>query len=187
MRFVALVLVVLLSGCIQSTVDEGRVFTVQTLDRIEDGGPMYSMKDNLSKGPVLVLFIGVGCIGCKDWTDDLREHHQEWMTMNPPLQIVSVERYLAYETKEDVAAEFGTPESNHYTPWPIVLPSEGESIQRIEDQANMSQSIFEYFDLPGTPELFLIDQKGVIQWESDTYYPNENSIKTIENAYKQVI
>ena len=77
MRFVALVLVVLLSGCIQSTVDEGRVFTVQTLDRVEDGGPMYSMKDNLSEGPVLVLFIGVGCIGCKDWTDDLREHHQE--------------------------------------------------------------------------------------------------------------
>ena len=187
MRFVALVLVTLLSGCIQSPAEEGRVFTVQTLDRMEDAGPMYSMKDNLSEGPVLVLFIGVGCIGCKDWTDDLREHHQEWMAMNPPLQIVSVERYPAYETKEDVAAEFGTPESNHYTPWPIVLPSEEESIQRIEDQANMSQSIFEYFGLPGTPELFLIDQQGVIQWESNTYYPNEDSIGEIERAYNKVI
>ena len=79
MRFVALVLLLFLSGCLESTVEEGRVFTVGTLDRPEDAGPMYSMKDNLSEGPVLVLFIGVGCIGCKDWTDDLREHHNDWM------------------------------------------------------------------------------------------------------------
>lgn len=180
-------LVLLLSGCLDSAVQDGRVFTVETLDRIEDAGPVYSMKDNLSQGPVLVLFIGVGCIGCKDWTDDLREHHTEWMTQDPPLQIVSVERYLNFETKEDVAEEFGSIDSNHYTPWPIVLPTDDDSIQRIEDEANLSQSIFEYYGLPGTPALFLIDQGGVIQWESDTYYSNENSIKEIEDAYEQVI
>ena len=187
MRFVALVLVVLLSGCINPTTEEGRVFTIETLDRVEDAGPVYSMKDNLSEGPVLVLFIGVGCIGCKDWTDDLREHHNDWMDQEPPLQIVSVERYLRFETKEDVAEEFGFPESNHYTPWPIVLPTDDDSIQRIEDQANLSQSVFEYYGLPGTPELFLIDQEGFIRWESSTYYPDQNSIEEIENAYKKVI
>ena len=187
MRFVALVLLLFLSGCLESTVEEGRVFTVETLDRPEDAGPMYSMKDNLSEGPVLVLFIGVGWIGCKDWTDDLREHHNDWMAQEPPLQIVSVERYLNFETKEDVAEEFGFTDSNHYTPWPIVLPTDDDSIQRIEDQANLSQSIFEYYGLPGTPALFLIDQDGVIQWESDTYYPNENSIGEIEKAYNKVI
>lgn len=187
MRFVALVLILLLSGCIESSLEDGRVFTLQTLDREEDAGPTYSMKDNLSVGPVLVLFIGVGCIGCKDWTDDLREHHQKWMEQEPPLQLVSVERYPAFETKDDVASEFGTPESNHYTPWPIVLPSEEDPIQRMTDQANLSQSVFEYYGLPGTPELFLIDQDGVIQWESSTYYPNENSIDTIEREYKNVI
>ena len=62
----------LLSGCIESTLEDGRVFTLQTLDRVEDAGPVYSMKENLSEGPVLVLFIGVGCTGCKDWTDNLR-------------------------------------------------------------------------------------------------------------------
>ena len=51
----------------------------------------------------------------------------------------------------------------------------------------MSQSVFEYYGLPGTPELFLIDRDGIIQWESTTYYPNENSIETIENEYKKVI
>ncbi|MGB1898505.1 MAG: peroxiredoxin family protein [Candidatus Poseidoniaceae archaeon] len=187
MRFVALVLIMLLSGCIESTLEDGRVFTLQTLDRVEDAGPVYSMKENLSEGPVLVLFIGVGCTGCKDWTDDLREHHQQWMQQDPPLQLVSVERYPAFEDRDDVAAEFGTPESNHYTPWPIVLPSEEDSIQRMIDQVNMSQSVFEYYGLPGTPELFLIDQNGIIQWESTTYYPNENSIETIENEYKKVI
>ena len=129
MRFVALTLILLLSGCLEAEIEDGRVFTVETLDRNEDAGPMYSMKENLSQGPVL----------------------------------------------------------NHYTPWPIVLPTEDDSIQRIEDQANLSQSIFEYFGLPGTPELFLIDQNGVIRWESTTYYPDENSIQEIENAYEQVI
>ena len=105
MRFVALVLILMLSGCLEPTAEDGRVFTVETLDRSEDAGPMYSMKDNLSEGPVLVLFIGVGCIGCKDWTDDLREHHEDWMAQDPPLQIVSVERYLRFETKEDVAED----------------------------------------------------------------------------------
>ena len=109
------------------------------------------------------------------------------MAQEPPLQIVSVERYLNFETKEDVAEEFGFTDSNHYTPWPIVLPTDDDSIQRIEDQANLSQSIFEYYGLPGTPALFLIDQDGVIQWESDTYYPNENSIGEIEKAYNKVI
>ena len=187
MRFVALVLILLLAGCIEPTPEDGRVFTVETLDREEDGGPMYSMKENLSEGPVLVLFIGVGCTGCKDWTDDLREHHNDWMNQNPPLQIVSVERYLRFETKEDVAEEFGFTESDHYTPWPIVLPTDDDSIQRIEDQANLSQSIFEYYGLPGTPALFLVDQNGVIRWESDTYYPDENSIDEIERAYEKVI
>ena len=109
MRFVALTLILLLSGCLEAEIEDGRVFTVETLDRNEDAGPMYSMKDNLSQGPVLVLFIGVGCTGCKDWTDDLREHHIDWMEQDPPLQIVSVERYLRFETKEDVAEEFGAP------------------------------------------------------------------------------
>ena len=105
----------MLSGCINPVAEEGRVFTLQTLDRAEDSGPNYSLKDNLSQGPVLILFIGVGCTGCKEWTDELRMSHQEWMEMEPPLQLVSIERYPSFETHEDVALEFGTPDSNHYT------------------------------------------------------------------------
>ena len=56
MRFVALVALLFLSGCLESTIEDGRVFTVETLNRVEDAGAIYSMKDNLSQGPVLVLF-----------------------------------------------------------------------------------------------------------------------------------
>ena len=83
-------LVLFLSGCLETAVDDGRVFTVETLNRVEDAGSMYSMKDNLSQGPVLVLFIGVGCIGCKDWTDDIREHHQNCKKKQPPQQFLSL-------------------------------------------------------------------------------------------------
>ena len=88
---------------------------------------------------------------------------------------------------EVVAEEFGFTDSNHYTPWPIVLPTDDDSIQRIEDQANLSQSFFEYYGLTGTTALFLIDQDCVIQWESDTYYPDQNSVAEIERAYDKVI
>ena len=182
-----LVALLFLSGCIDPVAEEGRVFTLQTLDRAEDAGANYSLKDNLSEGPVLILFIGVGCIGCKEWTDELRSTHQEWMDMEPPLQLVSIERYPSFESEEDVALEFGTPESNHYTPWPITLPTDEDPIRKYDDETKLSSTVFEYYGMPGTPTLMLIDQNGVTHWTSSTYYPNEGSIAEIKTEYKEMI
>ena len=183
----ALVALLMLSGCINPVAEEGRVFTLETLDRVEDSGSTYSLKANLSEGPVLILFIGVGCIGCKEWTDELRSTHQQWMDMEPPLQLVSIERYPSYETKEDVAQEFGTNESNHYTPWPITLPTEEDSILKFDDETKLSSTVFEYYGMPSTPKLLLIDQNGLTHWTSSTYYPTEESIAEIETEYKDMI
>jgi len=183
----ALVALLMLPGCINPVAEEGRVFTLQTLDRAEDSGSTYSLKDNLSQGPVLILFIGVGCIGCKEWTDELRLNHQEWMEMEPPLQLVSIERYPSFESHEDVALEFGTPDSNHYTPWPITLPTEEDPIRKYDDETKLSSTVFEYYDIPGTPTLMLIDEDGVTQWNSSTYYPDQETILEIETQYKDLI
>ena len=169
----------MLSGCIDPVPEEGRVFTLQTLDRAEDSGATYSLKDNLSEGPVLILFIGVGCIGCKEWTDELRSNHQEWMNMEPPLQLVSIERYPSFES--------GTPESNHYTPWPITLPTDEDPIRKYDDETKLSTTVFEYYGMPGTPTLLLIDEGGVTQWKSSTYYPDNETISEIEAQYKDMI
>ena len=185
--FGVLVALLFLSGCINPVPEEGRVFTLETLDRAEDSGATYSLKDNLSEGPVLILFIGVGCIGCKDWTDELRSNHQEWMEMEPPLQLVSIERYPSFESHEDVALEFGTPKSDHYTPWPITLPTDDDPILKYEDETKLSSTVFEYYGMPGTPTLMLIDESGVTQWKSSTYYPDEETITEIETNYKDMI
>lgn len=182
-----LVALLVLSGCINPVAEEGRVFTLQTLDRAEDSEATYSLKDNLSEGPVLILFIGVGCIGCKDWTDELRLSHQEWMEMEPPLQLVSIARYPSFESQEDVALEFGTPESNHYTPWPITLPSDEDPIRKYDDETKLSSTVFEYYGMPGTPTLMLIDEDGVTRWKSSTYYPDAETISEIETQYKDMI
>ena len=70
--------------------------------------------------------------------------------MEPPLQLVSIERYPSFETHEDVALEFGTPDSNHYTPWPITLPTE-------EDPNEIPISLA--LRIWGIPEFGASDQK----------------------------
>ena len=41
--------------------------------------------------------------------------------------------------------------------------------------------------MPGTPTLMLIDEDGVIQWKSSTYYPDAETISEIETQYKDMV
>ena len=68
-------IVMLLSGC-TTPVDDNQSediplqmsFVAKTLDRSEDRGAEYNLKENLAEKPVLILWIAAGCSGCHDWT-----------------------------------------------------------------------------------------------------------------------
>ena len=82
-RFIPILvsLVMLLSGCTTPVdVNQSEEIPLQmsfvvakTLDRSEDGGAEYNLKENLAEKPVLVLWIAAGCSGCHDWTQLIRE------------------------------------------------------------------------------------------------------------------
>ena len=45
-------------------------------------------------------------------------------------------------------------------------------------------TIFEAFDNPNSPELYLIGQTGDIIWKSETYQPTDEAMSEIENSIR---
>jgi len=127
------VILMFLSGCVQSDslVDNGDedpeqipfelTFSADTLDRAEDTDKRFDLKDELSNGPVMLLWIGAGCTGCHDWTDMIRQKMLNGELDGSNYTIVSVHRWGEFESTDELHEVFGNAEqSDHYTPWKIV-------------------------------------------------------------------
>ena len=149
-------------------------FSADTWDREEDGTPEFDLKQELENGPVMLLWIGAGCTGCHDWTDMIREKMDEGAFENSNMTIVSVHRWGEFETKDDIENVFGSEnDSDHYTPWTIVTPSELTQAEDFNTEQSTGASIYSAYGNPGTPTLQVIAQNGVLAWQSKTYWANE--------------
>lgn len=149
-------------------------FQSNTLDRSEDGGSEFDLKNELGNGPVMLLWIGSGCSGCHDWTDMIREKMESGELSDSNVTIVSVHRWGEFESQEDVMEVFGTSaDSAHYTPWKIVLPTPETEAYDFDTGENTGSSIYSAYGNPGTPTLQVIAENGVLAWQSKTYWANE--------------
>lgn len=173
----------LLSGCVEpGSLNEERAdtppihmtFEAPTLDRTEDGGPVFNLEETLVDGPVLMLWIGASCSGCHDWTELIHTSMDEGAFNNSTINVVSVHRWAQYESLEDVEETFGV-ESNqtHYTPWTVVTPSLTTPTYEFGTNDATGYPLYEAYGNPGTPTLQLIDQAGALVWQSKTYWANE--------------
>ena len=182
-----LVTVVLLTpGCIESQNNESEntsetnplpfelAFKSETLNRAEDEGIQFDLKDELENGPVMLLWVGAGCTGCHDWTDMIREKVDSGVFNDSNITVISVHRWSEFESKDEMMNVFGTVnESTHYTPWKIVIPTEETQAYDLETGENTGTSIYSAYGNPGTPTLQLIAENGVMAWQSKTYWANE--------------
>ena len=144
-RFIAILvsLVMLLSGCTSPVNnDESQdvplqiSFVAKTLDRSEDGGAEYDLKERLAEKPVLILWIAAGCSGCHDWTQMIRESVENGSLNSTFVNILSIHRWSEIESADQIMEVFGMEENNsNYSPWPIVLPSEADMIIDFETGA----------------------------------------------------
>ena len=149
-------------------------FSADTLDREEDGTPEFDLKEQLEDGPVMLLWIGAGCTGCHDWTDMIREKMDEGVFEESNMTIVSVHRWGEFESKDDIQRVFGLEnQSEHYTPWTIVTPSELTQAEDFNTEQSTGASIYSAYGNPGTPTLQVIAPNGVLAWQSKTYWANE--------------
>ena len=98
-------IVMLLSGC-TTPVDDNQSediplqmsFVAKTLDRSEDGGAEYNLKESLAEKPVLILWIAAGCSGCHDWTQLIRESTENGSLNISSVNIVSIHRWAEIES-----------------------------------------------------------------------------------------
>ena len=186
LAFVFTVIILLTPGCIDlqtvgmdSAVEEKSIpfeltFSSQTLDRTEDGGAMFDLKQELQDGPVMLLWIGAGCTGCHDWTDLLREKMENGTFEDSNMTLISVHRWGEFESKEEMLNVFGNSnQSDHYTPWKIITPTLETQVHDFSTGENTGTSLFSAFGNPGTPTLQVIAENGVLAWQSKTYWANE--------------
>ena len=175
----------LLAGC-TTPVEDGQseeiplqmTFVAKTLDRAEDGGIDYDLKDKLSESPVLILWIAAGCSGCHDWTQLIRESVDNGSLNSTSVNIVSIHRWSEIESAEQIMEVFGLENNNsNYTPWPIVLPSETDMIIDFATGETTDFTIYEGFNNPGTPTVQLVGQDGIKMWQSKSYWANYSMLE----------
>ena len=184
-----IILIFLIPGCIetQSVIGDEReeiplrlTFKADTLDRAEDQGPTFYLKEELKDGPVLMLWVGSSCFGCHDWTNMIRESLENGTLNESTLSIVSVHRWSNLEGAEEVMNAFGEDTNDSsYTPWRIVMANEQTPALEYFSGDDTGFNVYEAYGNPSTPTLQLIGDNGIKMWQSKNYWANSTILQEI--------
>jgi len=191
---ILLCLTIVVCGCtapiqesIQTDVPLQLSFTADTLDRSEDGGSLFDLKEELDSKPVLMLWIAAGCSGCHDWTDMLRESINNGSINTSSVSIISMHRWSEVESPAAVMKAFGNDDNeSYYTPWPIILPDESSRLTDFETGETTRFSIVEGFGNPVTPTVQLIGQDGIKMWQSKSYWANYTMVQEAMDVVNKI-
>lgn len=158
-------------------------FIAPTLDRAEDLGSQHDLRNSFD-GPILMLWVASGCSGCHDWTDLIRSEMNAGNISNTTT-IISVHRYPEFETKEDMELRYGNDSSEHYAPWPVLLPDASTTVIDRETGRMTDVGLVTAFGEPVTPTLQVIDSEGGIAWTSSKYWANTTVLEEALNIMAQ--
>jgi len=162
-----------------SPVPQRLSFTAPTFDRAVDDGPQHDLRTAFD-GPVLMLWVAAGCSGCHDWTAMLQQELEAGNISNST-NIVSVHRYPAFESTNDVRERYTTNNTSTYTPWPLLLPSESTNVIDVETGRMTDVNLYRAFQNPVTPTLQVLDSDGRLVWTSKTYWANTTVLEEALN------
>ena len=182
-------LILLIPGCIesQSVIGDDQeeiplrlTFKAETLDRVEDEGPTFDLKEELKDGPVLILWIGSACSGCHEWTNMIRESLENGSLNESTLSMVSIHGWSGIEGSEEVMNAFGldTNESS-YAPWKIVMGKKNTPALDYFSEQDTGYGLYEAYGNPSIPTLQLIGDNGIKMWQSKNYWANSTILDEI--------
>ena len=191
---ILLCLTIVVCGCtapveqsIQTEVPLQLSFTADTLERPEDGGLVFDLKEELASKPVLMLWIAAGCSGCHDWTNMLRESIDNGSINTSSVSVISMHRWSEFESPAAVMNAFGNDDNDsYYTPWPIILPNESSRLTDFETGENTQFSVIEGFGNPVTPTVQLIGQDGIKMWQSNSYWANFTMVQEAMDVVEKI-
>ena len=161
-----------------SPIPERITFVAPTFDRAVDKGASHDLRNSFD-GPVLILWVSEGCSGCHDWTAMLSEELEAGNISNTT-NIVSVHRYPAFESLDDVRERYAN-NSSPYTPWPLLLPPETTMVIDAETGQQTDVNLYRAFEMPVTPSLQILDSEGRLVWTSKTFWANTTVLEEALN------
>tara|TARA_Y100000766_G_scaffold258976_1_gene247606 strand:- start:2522 stop:3115 length:594 start_codon:yes stop_codon:yes gene_type:complete len=179
-----------LSGCIsdvssidesdsdgESTLDKMNI-VAGTLDREVDRYAEYNVLENSSGQNTLILWAASGCRGCHEWTEMIRESIANG-TISNESNIVTVQRYPSFESRESFFEVFGNNSSEQYSPWPVLTPHSSAVAWDAETGEPSTVPLDDAFGNPRTPTLQVLGPDGRIVWQNLNYYPDFEIVEEI--------
>ena len=148
----AILLLVPMAGCITDAPDvdaEEEAETpslnrmnivAQTLDRDVDQHSEYNVLENSSGQNTLILWAASGCRGCHEWTEMIRESIANG-TISNDSNVITVQRYPSFESRESFFEVFGNESSEQYSPWPVLTPYSSAGLGTLR-RASRAQSLW---------------------------------------------
>ena len=157
---------------------QGLNIVAQTLGRDIDVAPTYDLLRESGNNSTLILWAAAGCKGCHQWTQMIRECVDNG-TISKDMHIVTVHRYPSFEGESYVNNTYGNNTSDTYSPWPVLMPEDGDTAVDAKTGASSSVPLPEAFNNPTTPTLQVLDSEGQLIWQSKTYRSDFSVIQEI--------
>lgn len=154
-------------------------FSAQLMSSNSNSSEMV-LQEYVSDGPVLLIWVAAGCMGCHSWTDLISDEVNNGNISNSSL--LSIHRYPSFESVSYVEEVYGSHEnSTNPVSWPLVLPSEDTIVIDLDTGLESEVSFYDSFGYPSTPTLQIMDTTGEIIWSSKTYWPSTSVLDEIKN------
>ena len=192
MKSLAIIFILISSmfcGCIsqeQIVVEEP---IISSPERISFSAPLMTTDSNnseiilqeyVSDGPVLLIWVAAGCMGCHSWTDLIADEIINENISNS--SVLSIHRYPSFESVSYVEEVYGTHENaTNPVSWPLILPPEDTLVIDLDTGLESEVSLYDSFGYPSTPTLQIMDTSGKIIWSSKTYWPSASVLDEIKN------
>ena len=155
----------------------------QTLDRDVDQHSEYNVLENSSGQNTLILWAASGCRGCHEWTQMIRESIANG-TISNDSNVITVQRYPSFESRESFFEVFGNESSEQYSPWPVLTPYSSAVAWDAETGEPSTVPLDEAFGNPRTPTLQVLGPDGQIVWQNVKYYPDFDIIEEISEIIR---
>ena len=193
MRFViiAAFLSASLSGCVApelsiediDTEDDSPArisFEASTYYGSNNSSSTADLQDISNGKDVLVLWVGATCRGCHDWTDMIHSGIANGTIEEG--RVITIHRYAAFESEEEVVSTYVSDESEHPSTWPVMLPNEDAGVKNLDTGQTSSQSIYEAFNQPSTPTLQIYRSDGSVDSLDHSYWADWDELVSFEGA-----
>ncbi|MED5498053.1 MAG: hypothetical protein VX845_00090, partial [Candidatus Thermoplasmatota archaeon] len=137
---------------------ERMTIVAPTAGRSVDESPVLNVVASADGNATLLVWVAAGCSGCHDWTEMIATAREEGNYTD--LRVVSVHRYPSFEDADEVIERYGTANTSTEATWPLLLPSDGDTVVNADTGEATTVDLVDAFEGPDTPTLQVLDGEG---------------------------